>query len=189
VRASFSPSSPRSTISVCLPRCHLACFPLDRLRQPDQPPRMPRLCAGTLSTLTSGFCDVCVRSSPADHERTNRATRKFLSSNGPDPDRRTAPPGALRYRFSFDPPQPLEKCTAGCFALTCLQTQQRRFALLGEGTEPLATPARSTDGCHRGRGRRKNGFGRECSDSLSFPFNNFLFSFATSLVGSGAAPG
>jgi len=34
-----------------------------------------------------------------------------------------------------------------------LQTRQRRFALLGEGTESLATDARSTDAGHWGRGR------------------------------------
>jgi len=39
---------------------------------------------------------------------------------------------------------PLEKRTTGCFARPRLQTRQRRLALLGEGTESLATNARST---------------------------------------------
>src|SRR5258706_9783983 len=88
----------------------------------------------------------------------------YLPSNGLRPDRRAAPPGVSRYRFSFDPPPPLEKCTTGCFALPRLQTHQRRFALLGEGTESLATNA---DGGHRGRGR---GFGRR-------KFGDSLFSY------------
>ena len=67
--------------------------------------------------------------------------------------RRTAPPGASQYRFSFDPPPPLEKCTTGSFALPRLQTEQR-FTLLGKGTESLATNARSSEDGYRERGRR-----------------------------------
>ena len=81
---------------------------------------------------------------PADHERTNRPTRKFTyRAMAPDPDRRTAPPGASLLRF-FDPPPPLEKRTTGCFARLRLQTQ-RRLVLLGEGTESIATNARSPE--------------------------------------------
>ena len=88
---------------------------------------MPRLCDGTPSvpsTLASGLCDVCVRSPPADHERTNRTTRKFyLSSNGPRP-------------------RP-ENCTTRCFALPLLH-QQIRPTRTG-GTAPNLSRQRDND--------------------------------------------
>jgi len=105
------------------------------------------------------------------------STCVIYRATAPDPDRRTAPPGASRYRFSLGrlefiekrPPTRPANCTTGCFARPRLQT---RLVLLVEGTESLATNTRSTDGGHRRRGggfwRRK--FGRSLFFSFLFLF-------------------
>ena len=94
------------------------------------------------------WLQVSVRSSTRGSWAYEPADKKiYLSSNGPRP-------------------RP-ENCTTGCFALTLLElvrptTTHRRNAPPGasrdrvsrQGTESLATNARSTDGGHRGRGRR-----------------------------------
>jgi len=99
----------------------------------------------TPPTLASGFCDVCVRSSTRGSCAYEPAVSKiYLSSNGP----------RLHARAR-------------------LQTRQRRLALIGEGTDFLATNARATDGGHRGRGKWNLA---EENWTLSFFFLSFSFS-------------
>ena len=114
-------------------------------------PRIPRLCAGTPRPLWLQISVMRV-SAWIMSVRTGRLENQFIERPRPRPENCTTeyfslpllPRPTRIYRETA--PDPTRELGASRDRVS----RQRRLALLGEGTESLATNARSTDGGHRG---------------------------------------